>query len=81
LRRGGVQAAGSCPIINQYTREPVTNPVERVIRERKVVGLANHTVLRRPDGTEIPIADSGAPILDAAGRLVGVVLVFREAPR
>lgn len=69
------------PIINEHTREAVTNPVERVVRERKVVGLANHTVLRRPDGTEIPIADSGAPILDADGRLVGVVLVFREAPQ
>lgn len=65
-------------IVNETTRKPVESPVERVIREGLVVGLANHTVLVRPDGTEIPIDDSGAPIRDDEGRLVGVVLVFRD---
>ena len=66
------------PIINETNRRPVANPIERVIREGAVVGLANHTLLLRPDGTEIPIADSAAPILDGKDRLIGVVLVFRE---
>jgi hypothetical protein len=35
-------------------------------------------VLRRRDGTEIAIDDSGAPIRDAAGNLLGTVLVFRD---
>ena len=65
-------------IVNETTRRPVTNPVERVIRESKVVGLANHTILMRPDGTEVPIDDSAAPIQDTDGRLMGVVLVFRD---
>ena len=43
-----------------------------------IVGLANHTILIRKDGTEIPIDDSGAPIRDTEGRVMGVVLVFRE---
>jgi len=43
-----------------------------------VVGLANHTVLLARDGTEVPIADSGAPIRDQAGNLTGVVLAFRD---
>ena len=47
-----------------------------MIREGKVVGLANHTV--RPDGTENPIDDCAAPIHDKNGRLIGVVLVFRD---
>jgi hypothetical protein len=40
--------------------------------------LANHTVLVRPNGEELPIDDSAAPIRDAAGKLFGVILVFHE---
>ena len=43
-----------------------------------MVGLANHTVLLRPDGSEAPIDDSAAPIRDREEQLVGVVLVFRD---
>jgi signal transduction histidine kinase len=45
----------------------------------RVIGLANHTVLRRPDGSLLPIEDSAAPIRDDRGTLIGVVLVFRDA--
>ncbi len=65
------------PIINEESRKPVVNPIQRVIREGIVVGLANHTLLIRPDGSEVPIHDSAAPILDDTQRLRGVVLVFR----
>ena len=65
-------------IVNEQTRERVENPVRRVIRDGMIVGLANHTVLVSRDGTEIPIADSGAPIRDEGGEVVGVVLVFRD---
>ncbi len=67
------------PIINEYTRQPVDNPVQKVMSLGQVVGLANHTVLQRRDGTLIPIEDSAAPIRDDKDRLVGVVLVFRDA--
>lgn len=43
-----------------------------------VVGLANHTVLLRRDGSEIAIDDSGAPIRDDQENILGVVLVFRD---
>ncbi|MDD5562428.1 MAG: PAS domain S-box protein [Thermoanaerobaculaceae bacterium] len=65
-------------IVNERTRAVVESPVARVLRENRVVGLANHTLLLARDGREVPIADSGAPILDSAGRLVGVVLVVRD---
>ena len=65
-------------IVNEETRAPVENPVQHVLREGKVVGLANHTLLIARDGTERPIADSGAPIHDERGAIVGVVLVFRD---
>lgn len=65
-------------IINQETRQRVENPVERVLRESKVVGLTNHTILIGEDGAERPIDDSAAPIQDDDGRVVGVVLVFHD---
>lgn len=65
-------------IVNESTRETVESPVAKVLRIGGVVGLANHTVLLRRDGTEIPIDDSGAPISGADGKIAGVVLVFRD---
>lgn len=66
------------PIYNETTGAVVENPVRRVIKEGTIVGLANHTVLKARDGSVRPIADSGAPIRDAAGQLIGVVLIFRD---
>ena len=66
-------------IVNERTRLEVESPVDRVLREGRVVGLANHTVLVKKSGEEVPIADSGAPIRDEQARIVGVVLVFRDA--
>ncbi len=65
-------------IINEKTRAQVESPVNKVLREGKVVGIANHTVLISKDGREIPITDSGAPIKDPNNRITGVVLVFRD---
>jgi PAS domain S-box-containing protein len=65
-------------IVNEETRATVENPVARVVREGVVIGLASHTMLIARDGSEIPIADAGAPIWDAAGKVAGVVLVFRD---
>ncbi len=65
-------------IINEETRKVVESPAERVIQQGLVVGLANHTILVRKDGTEVPIDDSGAPIKYEDGRIRGVVLVFRD---
>lgn len=65
-------------IINEYTRAGVEDPVSKVLKEGMVVGLANHTILVRKDGTEVPIDDSGAPIRDQDGTNMGVVLIFRD---
>jgi len=66
-------------VINERTREPIPSPVDEVLKEGHVVGLANHTVLIAKDGREIAITDSGAPIFDRESRIIGVVLVFRNA--
>ena len=78
-RSTGLPVADVFPIYNELTFEPVSNPVRKVMELGRIVGLANHTVLKRTDGTYIPIEDSAAPIRDDSGRLVGVVLVFRDA--
>ncbi len=65
-------------IVNEQSRLPVENPAERSLREGKIVGLANHTVLIARDGTEHAIDDSAAPITDPHGELCGVVLIFRD---
>ena len=65
-------------IINEQTRKKAEDPVSRVLREGVVVGVANHTVLNAADGSERPVDDSGAPIRDRDGRIIGVVLVFRD---
>jgi PAS domain S-box-containing protein len=66
-------------IINEDTRQTVESPVAKVLREGGIVGLANHTLLIRRDGSEVAIEDSGAPIFDRHGSTIGVVLVFRDA--
>jgi PAS domain S-box-containing protein len=68
-------------IINEKTGQRCENPVEKVLETRQIVGLANHTVLIARDGERKIIADSAAPIIDAKGAIIGVVLVFRDVTR
>ena len=65
-------------IINETSRETIPSPVERVLREGTVVGLANHTLLIHRAGTATAIEDSAAPIRHDSGAIDGVVLVFRD---
>lgn len=66
-------------IVNELTRAPVDNPVDIVLREGCIVGLANHTVLIARDGSECAIEDSAAPVRGTDGDIRGVVLVFHDA--
>jgi PAS domain S-box-containing protein len=65
-------------IINEGTRLPCENPAERVLSTGQIIELANHTLLVSRDGSELVIADSGAPIKDQNSVTIGVVLVFRD---
>ncbi len=66
------------PLVHALTRQPATDPVQRVLDERRLVGLDPQTLLLARDGRELPIDDAAGPIFDAEGQLLGVVLVFRE---
>jgi PAS domain S-box-containing protein len=65
-------------IVNEFSRQAVEEPIGKVLQMGTVVGLGNHTLLIARDGAERPIDDSAAPIRDAQGDLLGVVLVFRD---
>jgi PAS domain S-box-containing protein len=65
-------------IINEDSRRAIESPFAAVVRDGRTVGLANHTLLVQKDGAEIPIEDSGAPIRDAHGKTVGVIIVFHD---
>ena len=65
-------------IVHALTREPATDPVQKVLEHGQVVGLANHTALLARGGHEYQIADSAAPIRNAKGEVEGVVLVFSD---
>ena len=68
-------------IINTQTRQPADDPVAKVLKSGKVMGLANHTALISRNGMERQIADSAAPIRDKTGRINGAVLVFHDVTR
>lgn len=63
---------------NEETGQPVENLIEKVLETGQIIGLDNHTVLRRRQGELIPIADSAAPIRTEDGKIFGVVMVFRD---
>ncbi len=65
-------------IASEETGALVEQPVRRVIATGLVRGMANHTVLISRDGTVRSIADSAAPVRNASGELIGVVMVFRD---
>jgi PAS domain S-box-containing protein len=65
-------------VVHALTRIPVASPVQLVMEQGGVIGLANHTVLLSRDGREYPIDNSAAPIRNAAGGITGVVLVFSD---
>jgi PAS domain S-box-containing protein len=66
-------------IVDETTGKRCQNPVEKELRGGNPIRLTNHTLLIARNGTERTIAHSSAPILDADGEIIGVVLVFREA--
>jgi len=65
-------------IIEERTRAELDSPVVKVLRSGTIVGMAESTLLVRKDGAELAIDDSGAPIRNDDGELIGVVLVFRD---
>jgi len=66
------------PVVHEVSREAMPNPVERCLRENRIIGLGHHTLLINRMGEEISIEHSAAPIRDGNGQVIGVVLVFHD---
>jgi PAS domain S-box-containing protein len=52
--------------------------VAKAVRDGAVNGVAARGVLIARDGSELPISKSSTAVVDAGGRSIGVVLVFRD---
>lgn len=65
-------------ITNERTGLKVINPLMEALQQNKVMLLANHTILKRKNGGALFIDDSGAPIHNEAGEVIGAVLIFRD---
>jgi PAS domain S-box-containing protein len=60
------------------TRERCDDSVEALIRTTAQPGVSRTTVLVARDLTERPIEEISAPLSDAAGRAIGMVVAFRD---
>lgn len=65
-------------LVHAQTNASLESPVERVRRSGAIVSLVPQALLVARDGTQLPIADSSAPIRGADGELTGVVLTFQD---
>ncbi len=64
-------------IISAKTRKRIKNPVEKVLKYKKMQQFTNHTLLVSKSGNETPISDCAAPIINN-GKIEGAVLVFQD---
>ncbi len=65
-------------IKSEITGEWELNPAQKVLKQGIVKGLANHTILISATGKEIAVMDTGAPIYNERGEIIGVVVVFQD---
>ncbi len=65
-------------IISEETRASAKNPVRQILSGEPIQEPALRLRMIARSGRECPIADSAAPIRDAAGKTRGAVLIFRD---
>ena len=65
-------------IIHEHSNLVASDPVELVLQNKAPIGLADDILLMQRGGARFAIEDSAAPIRDAQGEIIGVVLVFHD---
>jgi PAS domain S-box-containing protein len=65
-------------VVDEGSRKPIDDPALKALRERQMTRLESGALLMTRDDKELPIEDSGAPILGSDGSLAGAVLIFRD---
>ncbi len=68
-------------VVNAHSGMPVDDLIARVRREKGIVVLAEDSMLIAANGRRYQIVENGAPIVDDANKIIGVVLVFRDISR
>lgn len=66
------------PLIAEASRAPIKHRVAHCLEEGRSIDLESGALLLRRDGTEVPVGDSAAPLMDPNGKTVGVVLVMQD---
>jgi PAS domain S-box-containing protein len=74
----GQQLAAVFQNVDLETRERCESPLATGPRSVAALGVGRSTMLVARDLSERPIEQSAAPIRDAAGRTIGMVLAFRD---
>ncbi|TPQ24751.1 EAL domain-containing protein [Methylomonas koyamae] len=65
-------------LLNENNRSIIENPVPQTLKSRQVTSMGGATLLVSQSGSEFPVEDGAAPILDEDGSLLGAVMVFRD---
>jgi PAS domain S-box-containing protein len=65
-------------LVDRHARLELESPLLIALREQRVASSTHQALLIARDGTERPIDATAAPLRDAGGAGLGVVLVFRD---
>jgi PAS domain S-box-containing protein len=65
-------------LVDRHSRLALESPLLIALREQRVASSTHQALLIARDGTERPIDATAAPLRDADGARLGVVLVFRD---
>jgi Amt family ammonium transporter len=65
-------------LVDEATGQPLPNPVRDVLRHGQILPRHEHALLKKRDGTQVPVLDTAAPIRSREGFLIGAVLVFND---
>lgn len=74
----GRKLASAMVMVEEDSRMASADPVESVLKSGQVLSMGLHTMIVTPDGLELSVAGSCAPIRGSAGDILGVVLVVRD---
>lgn len=65
-------------LTGEASKKRIKNPVIEAMERGEVAYLESSTTLERKDGYRLNLDDSGAPIHDISGEIIGGVLIFRD---
>jgi len=74
----GLAIGNVLDLIDETSGEKIDSSVLQCLRDDTVARAITGRILVKPDGDEIPVEESAAPIRDNSGDTIGAVLVFED---